>query len=121
MSYEPEDTYDVYDETGRKARKPHVCHACRESIKTGHRYARVFIVYEGLERTIIRCLRCQKMHEALRKRGLKSGLWPDEKLNCGEEYREHWGEDPPPELLKLAFITQDEAQELIAAEEARRG
>ncbi len=36
--------------------------------------------------------------------------WPDIALNCGHEFKERWGVEPPPELARLAFMTQAEMQ-----------
>lgn len=114
MSYQGEETYEVYHETERRAAKEHRCAACKETIPIGHRYARVFIVYEGME-SIARCLRCQRIHEHLRTLPdpddwEQDRMWPDERLNCGEDYREHWGKEPPPDIAALAFALPGEVQ-----------
>lgn len=36
--------------------------------------------------------------------------WPDVALNCGHEFTKRWGREPPPELARLAFMTQAELQ-----------
>ena len=36
-------------------------------------------------------------------------MWPDEHLNCGEEYTAHCGVAPPTLIAALAFATPDEA------------
>lgn len=36
--------------------------------------------------------------------------WPDVALNCGHEFKERWGVEPPPELARLAFLTPAEVQ-----------
>lgn len=109
MSHRYEDTYDVYDERLRKAKKPHVCAACSEPILRGDYYHSIFIVFDARARRVVRCLRCQKIHEHLRE--LAPGeMWPDEELACGEDYREHWGEDPPAEIAALAFRSHREMQ-----------
>jgi hypothetical protein len=36
--------------------------------------------------------------------------WPDVALNCGHEFKERWGVEPPPELARLAFMTPAELQ-----------
>jgi hypothetical protein len=36
--------------------------------------------------------------------------WPDLALNCGHEFKERWGREPPPELARLAFMTPAEIQ-----------
>lgn len=115
MSQAYDETYDVYDERVRRAAKPHTCCACRETIEPGHRYYVIGVVFDGSAESYKRCLKCQTTHEHLR--GLAPGeLWPDEKLNCGEEYTEHWGCEPPPDIARLAFMTQAEAQVELADE-----
>ncbi len=112
MSHSFDEQYSVYDENFPKARKPHTCEACKEPIAVGHRYANVKIVFEGSAETVKRCLRCQEIHEHLRKLG-DGEMWPDEKLDCGEEYRDHWRKDPPPEIAALAFELPEETQRRI--------
>lgn len=109
MSHSIEETYDVYDERHRQARKPHKCDACDETIHVGHLYCSVSTVFDGTAETIKRCLRCQAIHEHLRT--LDPGvMWPAERLDCGEEYLQHWRVDPPPEIVALAFKTAGELQ-----------
>jgi hypothetical protein len=109
MSRAYDETYEVYNERERRAAKDHVCEACKETIRKGDIYCRVFILFNEEPEAVVRCLRCQAIHEHLRT--LAPGdLWPDEKLNCGEEYREHWGHDPPPAIAELAFLSQDDMQ-----------
>lgn len=109
MSHSIDETYDVYNETSRIARKEHVCAACKETIRIGDRYAIVGIVFDGEAESVKRCLRCQEIHEHLRKLGAYE-MWPAERLDCGEEYKEHWGHEPPPEIAALAFATPEEMQ-----------
>lgn len=108
MSHSIDERYEAYIETLRVARKAHVCAACAEPIAPGHRYYTIRIVYQGIE-GLKRCLKCQAIHEHLR--GLEPGeMWPAEKLDCGEDYEEHWGGEPPAEIAALAFMTPEEAQ-----------
>lgn len=109
MSYEAEEAYAVYDETDRRARKAHECHACGEQIAPGHSYTHVAIVFDGRGRTVKRCARCQAIHLHLRTLG-GGEMWPDEKLDCGEEYRAHWGKEPPAEIAALAFALPGEVK-----------
>lgn len=109
MSHSIDETYDVYSERIRRAAKDHVCDACKETIRKGDRYCRVFIMWEGEPQSHVRCLRCDAMHEYLRT--LSPGeMWPAERLDCGEEFEEHWGKEPPPEVAALAFMTREEMQ-----------
>jgi len=101
MSHEVTDYYEVYCETRRKAKKEHVCDACSDRIRVGTYFWYVFYVFEDRTYTVKRCERCQAIHVHLR--GMNEDTWPDEKLSCGEEYRQHWGQEPPPEIAALAF------------------
>ncbi len=103
MSHSVDEIYSVYVETDvRRARKRHVCNACEEPIPAGAGYTKIFIVFDQKPEWLKRCARCQKIHKHLRT--LDPGdTWPDEKLDCGEEYRLHWGVEPPPEIAALAF------------------
>lgn len=111
MSGQVDEYYDIYDETWRRAIKPHECDACHRTIAKGERYARIFILFQGAKSAIVRCVGCQTIHEHLRT--LDPGeLWPDEQLDCGEEYTRHWGKDPPELIAALAFATPDEAKRI---------
>jgi hypothetical protein len=110
MSREVDGVYSVYSETRPKARKVHKCDACHESIQPGHFYMRVVAIFDGEAETIKRCMRCQTIHKHLRKLG-DCDMWPDERLNCGEEYKQHWGTDPPPEIAALAFALPGEVDD----------
>jgi hypothetical protein len=109
VSHEIDERYAVYRETLRCAAKEHRCDACKEPIAKGHRYYVVTWIFEREADGVKRCLRCQTIHEHLRHVG-ESDMWPDEKLNCGEEYEEHWGCPPPDEIAALAFATPQELQ-----------
>lgn len=101
MSHYAEEHYAVYDERARKARKAHVCCACKEEIPPGAVYTRVFILFDHEKETVKRCARCQLMHEHLR--GLGDDTWPAEKLDCGQSYEGEWDVAPPDWLQALAF------------------
>lgn len=109
MSHVIDDAYDVYTERARVARKEHSCDACAEMIRAGDLYHVVSIVFRGTARSVRRCVRCQQIHLHLRELA-PDDMWPNERLACGEEYREHWGSDPPEEIAALAFATADEMQ-----------
>lgn len=112
MSYSADEIYEFYTERMQRAKKQHRCCACNEEIRLKDQYAYISAAFAGEFVTFKRCLRCQAMHNHLRLYG-DGDLWPDERLNCGEEFKRHWGFDPPSDLIKLAFITKDEAQALI--------
>jgi hypothetical protein len=111
MSYEADEAYDVYREQQRKAIKEHTCSACKEVIRKGDSYWVITWIFDGYAGGIKRCLRCQTLHVHLRK--LDPGyMWPAEQLDCGESYEDEWG-SVPDEIIELAFITPDEAQNKI--------
>ena len=108
-------TNDVWDERLLKARKAHKCTACGETIAKGHRYWRAGALFDGQWNTHKRCLRCKAIFDHLVARVVTTGMYLDEgiavDLDCGQDYQDAWGEDPPPEIAALAFVTQDEMQE----------
>lgn len=110
MSLDDYDT-DQWETTSfRRARKEHVCCACKETITRTHRYHRSVIGSDGTINVFIHCLRCRAICEALWKHG--AGVI-DMELNCGHTWEEadhSDGQAPPTEVLRLAFMTQDEAQ-----------
>ena len=96
----------LYDEEERKARKPHRCAACRETIPPKAKYWVISWLWEGRFDGLKRCGRCQKMHAHLLKKCRDNGYsdeYPDHELNCGHDYTERWGVEPPPEIAALAF------------------
>jgi hypothetical protein len=109
---------DYYDEDGevivrsakewRTSRRARKCHACKEPIAVGARYHRTAYLFGGSWEVTARCERCQAIYEYLDAKIRFQPNGPDlehcnERLNCGHEYRERWGEDPPPEIAALAF------------------
>jgi len=119
MSHSVDDQYAEYIETLVCAETEFRCDACREPVAIGHCYWRVeaviheadpeWDVEEEIE-THLRCIRCQTIHVHLRELGEKYEVWPSERLDCGEEYTEHWGKEPPPEIAELAFVTNADLQ-----------
>ncbi len=109
MSHSIDEYYAAYRETMRVAAKPHYCSACTEGIPKGQRYYDITIVSDNTAHSLKRCERCQQIHKHLRKLG-DGEMWPDERLNCGEEYKEHWGKEPPPEIAALAFALPKDFQ-----------
>lgn len=108
MSHDASDgPWDIYDETWRRARKPHGCHACGETIPVGVKYVRLFTLADGAKHSTKRCARCQAIHLHLRKLCRPVGRWPEEQLDCGETYEDEWGECPP-EIAALAFALPGE-------------
>lgn len=111
MSLPIDFTYADYTETLRCSAEERKCDACKEPIIAGHCYYDIDITVteaddwgDGLEEErLTRCVRCQRIHEHLRTLA-PFEMWPDECLACGEEYTEHWGKEPPPEIAELAFV-----------------
>ncbi len=102
MSHAVEEYYRVYGETPRRARKPHVCDACLETVPARGAYTAVFLVHpDGRTEALKRCSRCQTIHEHLRTLA-PADMWPDERLQCGMDYEEEWG-PLPPEMVAAAF------------------
>jgi len=93
----------------RKARKTHRCFACRREIRVGDRYHREFQEYEGEADFYKHCARCWAIVEALFENGAESVQWD---LACGTDWVAAFGDDPPENVARLAFVTLDEAQEL---------
>jgi hypothetical protein len=96
----------VQDDEFRRARKPHKCSACGETVTPGRVYHRTFYVYEGDPNVTIRCERCQALYEHLSDKIAKEGdceEFCDDALNCGHEYEERWEEPPPEAIAALAF------------------
>ena len=134
MSCSIDEYYAQYDEAMKHALEDIKCSACAETIQSGQIYTLVAIWRqedatedgdgEGYEagnesddglfltdepsETLNRCARCQAIHVHLRDLGQE--MWPDEQLNCGEEYEEHWGKEPPPEIAALAFALPGEVK-----------
>ncbi len=114
MSYEADEYCRLYQRVIRKARKPHVCYACGRLISPRHYYCSVRIVGpDGDAETLKRCGRCETMHRHLAELGAKHNMWPAERLDCGRDYAEEWGEEPPGDMQALAFVTEDEAGALL--------
>lgn len=113
MSHSCDETYTIYEEHVHRARKQHDCDACGLPIKPGDYYCRVFLLFDGSKETVKRCGACQKTHEHLRE--LAPGeMWPDERLNCGYTYQDHWNDDPPDDIAALAFLDAAERGALLA-------
>jgi hypothetical protein len=106
--YSADEYYAVYDETCPTARKEHTCAACGEVIAKRQRYYRIALVFDGAASTVKRCVRCQRIHEHLRKSDTDGHRWPDELLNCGHEYEDAHGVAPPDEIAALAFALPGE-------------
>ena len=102
-----ESCWDVYHSLSYpRARQPHRCVACHETIRPRDVYVRTFVVCEGEPSVWQHCLRCNALLRALSDVGAED---VDIRLNCGHTWEEQFG--PCPEsVARLAFLTADEAQ-----------
>ena len=116
MSYHADEAYDVYQEPRLRARKEHTCSACDQRIPPGHLYFRVFTLADGKKTTIKRCAACQLTHWHLREI-CEGEMWPDEHLNCGQDYEEEWGTEPPDHIANLPLMSKEDVQKLLEAEQ----
>lgn len=113
---ESDEAADIYQNDRRRASKDHVCCACKETIRRGDYYHHVSMLFDQSWSQWKRCLRCEAIHAHLVERSSKmdsaSGwrTWPDEELNCGDDYRDVFREDPPPEIAALAFVSGADLQ-----------
>ena len=94
----------------RKARKEHKCVACGETIRAGDRYHFVSQKDDTFG-TFKHCARCWTLGEAILEAGADSWQYD---LNCGVSWQEAFGQEPPDEVARLAFMTREEAQATIA-------
>lgn len=114
MCDEPDYYYMTMDERRQKARKVHVCYACREQIRVGDAYqvsrcisTSRYTPFEWYKH----CLRCAAMLDAIVKARPEDSIAWD--LACGEDWRDTIGE-LPDEVAALAFMTPDDAQKTLA-------
>lgn len=116
MCDEADEYFSVYNERRVRARKPHVCCACKETIRTRDVYVRTFTVFEGVGESYKHCLRCNAMLDAIAKRA-EYGAAIAFKLDCGELWSNNFG--PVPDgVARLAFLTPDEQQAILRVEAA---
>lgn len=115
MSYESDERYTVYEERLHTAHKQHTCDACGRPISPGDVYCSVFTLWSDGSDSLKRCGACQKTHEHLRElcKSIEYLMWPDERLACGLDYAEEWGDDPPEEIAALAFASDEERGKLL--------
>jgi hypothetical protein len=113
MSHEVDELYAVYRVTVRRSRRDRHCCACGLQIHAGDRYADVRMVFNDKAETLHRCGRCAVVHAHLVKQCGSSDIWPDERLDCGLDYANEWGGDPPEDVQAVVFATSDEASALL--------
>lgn len=113
-------TNEVQDCRIQRARKDHKCSACHEAIRRGDLYSYSVFVFDGEISVVKRCARCETIYREVSER-MDSYSVPAEKLDCGHTWQENFGEDPPPEIARLAFVTPEEAQGLLAKARGEAG
>lgn len=59
---------EVWDVTWRKARKPHVCCECLETISPGQRYERIFMLFDGTATHFKTCEFCANEYQTFLQR-----------------------------------------------------
>ena len=106
--------YTSLIERTQRARKEHVCCACRDTIAPGHRY-RVTRAVGGHDdpEHYKHCLRCAKMLDAIIEARPEDAIAWD--LACGEDWRDTIGE-LPNDIAALAFMTPEDAQHALGKE-----
>jgi hypothetical protein len=108
-----DDVAEVWEQRKRRARKDHKCRACGIKIRRGDLYVYHFSLFEGQVDTVKRCLACDAIYEHLCSiTDFENQPMPA--LNCGHEYKEVHGREPPPEIARLAFMTPAEMQTELA-------
>ena len=110
---------DASDMQIRRARKEHRCAACRRTIRVGDRYIYHSWVVRGEGFSAVkRCARCQFIFRTLVKLHAEEsiGSWSPTfvapALDCGDSFFDTFDREPPLELQRVAFMTDDEAQAL---------
>lgn len=103
------------------ARVEHQCDCCAGTIRPGDTHYHASWFYEGYC-SFRRCARCHllylklvSLHKAERildEEGDPMGVDPE--LNCGHSFEKVFGREPPEELARLAFMTRDEIQAMLA-------
>ncbi len=113
MSEYCEEYVDVAVETTLKARKDHVCDACKRVVRKGEMYVRDSTLFDGAWTVVKRCGACEATYQHLRTKCSDSfDMCPRPDLGCGLRYESEWG-PLPDEIAALAFLTNSEASALL--------
>lgn len=104
------------------ARVAHPCDCCTALIRPGDIHYSASWLCCGNYESFRRCARCHLLYLELvklhRKHDIRDdynepmGVDPD--LNCGHSFQKVFGREPPEELTRLAFLTPDEVQAMLA-------
>ena len=97
----------VHRESTRRARVPHRCTGCDETIRKGDTYTVTSQLYEGEWYEWKHCARCDALFSAIFAAMRASELYSgspgvDPAFACGVSWDENFGE-PPPHVAALAF------------------
>ena len=92
---------DCEAEEQRRARVPHLCCACHETIRPGDRYNLYRTLYDGHWSTFKHCLRCWEIVELLGFADFTDGVAI--RLDCGHTWEEASRGKPPSHVAALAF------------------
>lgn len=103
------DSSEVVKDEFRRARKPHGCSACRESIPAGHDYHYGFYITDGEPDAYKHCLRCWEMFLELCSVSREPVAFD---LDCGHVWEDTIGE-LPERVARLAFMSPEDAQQAL--------
>lgn len=122
MSYSCDDgePCEWYRDKLVRARAEHQCTACSRLILPGHTYSLTTLKCDGEIHRHKRCGACELIYRHLVKIGA-GDMRPMENLDCGLDYEEEWGDEPPDEVAALAFMTDEEAGRALAKADAPKG
>lgn len=115
------ETADVWDEKWRRARKVHRCSGCREDICPKELYKYYSWVHDGTAGNYKHCARCAKLLDTLNGQVRRGDPVPSPEFGCGMTWVDAFGEEPPEEVVELAFMNRVEVQELAGKMSAQRG
>ncbi len=119
-----DDPCDVFVVKWRRARKEHHCITCQEAILSKELYLYSSYVYEGMPGDYKMCARCDALLKVLHEKNKDDRFAPAylcPELPCEETWQEVFGEEPPEDVAKLAFMNRVEVQELAGKMSAQRG
>lgn len=100
----------IWERTEQRARKPHRCYGCGETIPVGKTYAKTRFLFDGSWGGWKHCRRCDLIFNAL-QREVPSDVYVDPGLDCGETWQTAFGEPPPPDIASLAFVLPEDFAE----------
>lgn len=118
MGYYGDGPCEEYEHSMVPLKRAVVCSVtdCGAVIPAGSRASYTMSVFEGIRDAVWRCHRCERIYLHLQERCSAENatswryraLCVDDRLDCGIDYEEEWGEEPPPEIAALAFALPGE-------------